>query len=478
MVKNQVSATKVFSASSSNRAWNEMLLKSSRNLTDAQIRKNTYKKIFSRYDEMAESMKTFSGAAESPILSNQYFNATMASYVRSFAGFTCIERDMDQPTALLWYFDLLGVLDNRDVLPNVGPEDLNGIGSTIVDPNNTASSLSTSYSFNAGEKIIPGSVTLKLIHAADPTNPIEIHDDFKGNLIAPANVLNIGTVDYKTGIVNLQLGTGFTPAAGDSYYLAVVQDQPGTPDFGAAIPANGYMNRFKLQQYNIPVTSKPDLLIAETNLLTIAAAQRAMGVNPQDIAGAKITELYTKLINKLIVDSLKRADNSTEYEIDSASWVSEYYDYQSRLDNFKAELINIDTKLAKRSVKGVTATAYVVSSELGNWFRKLTADNLFVDNTDSTYINDLLGYYKGIPVLRHDSLDAMSTDGKYHGYALHKTQDGQLAPSMRGIFLPLTSTPQVGNYNNPTQMASGVFYQEATEPICPELIQKFCINSL
>lgn len=475
-------ATKFFSAASANRDWNEMLLKSSSNLTSAQARKNTYKKVFSRYDEIMSSLKTFSGVSESPILSNQYFNATMASYVRSFAGFTCIERDMDQPTALLWYFDLIGVLDGREVLPNIGKENLDGIGS-LMHYSGDAADLSTSTTFSFGEKVIPGSVIVKLIHAADPTNPIEIRDDLKGNLLAPSNVLTTGTINYKTGVLTIQLGSGFVADANDSYYIAGSQDAPGTPDFGQAIPSTGYANRFKLKQYNITIESEPDVLISETNLVTIAAAQRAMGVNPQEVADAKITELYTKLINKIIVDSLVRADNSTPYNIDTASWVNDYYDYQSRLDNFKAELINIDTLLAKKSVKGVAATAYIVSSELGNWFRKLTSDNLFVDNTDSTYINDLLGYYKGVPVLRHDSLDAMTTtdtsgNKTYFGYAIHKTVDGQLAPSMRGIFLPLTSTPVAASYNNPTQTVSGVFYQEATKEIVPELIQKFSVNSL
>lgn len=31
---------------------------------------------------------------------------------------------------------------------------------------------------------------------------------------------------------------------------------------------------------------------------------------------------------------------------------------------------------------------------------------------------------------------------------------------VRGIYLPLTDTPTIGNYENPVQAASGVFYQE------------------
>lgn len=456
-----MNATKFFSAATSSREWNSMLLKSSNgNLNIAKTRKETYKKVFSRYDEMASSVKAFSGVSESPILSNQYFNATMASYVRSFAGFTCIERDMDQPTALLYYFDLMGVLNGRDVLPNIGKEDLEGIGAKMSF-NGDAADLAQARSFSFGEKLIPGSVLVKIIPTNDPTNVLELRDNFKGRLLSPSGILITGDVDYTSGTLNIQLD-GSYDVTDKVYYIAGVQDEPGTPNFGQAIPTTGYANRFQLKQYNVLVTSTPELMVAETNLLTIAAAQRAVGVNPQDIADAKITELYTKLINTYCVNALLRANNSTSYNIDANSWTTDFYDYQSRLDAFKAELIQIDTLLAKKSVKGVAATAYVVSSEMGNWFRKLISDNLFVDNTDSTYINDLLGYYKGIPVLRHDLLDSLAGNtGKYYGLAIHKTSDGQLAPAMRGIFLPLTSTPAIGNYSNPTQVASKLNTLEA-----------------
>lgn len=468
-MKTQISATKVFSQVSSSPKWLDSLKKSSNSEASAKHRLGIYNKVFSQFDEMNDALRTFSGATEMPLLSNQYFNATMASYVRSFAGFATIERDMPQPTALLWFMDLIGVLNNRKVLPNIGPDDLSGIGARVTDSGTLTGS---AVAYTAGEKIIPGSISLKLIHAATPTAPVIIKDDLNGNLIGAANVLAVGTVNYSTGAINFQVGTGFVPAAGDKYYLSASSDVPGTPEFGGAVPGSGYGNRFKLDMNSIQVTSEPDMLIAENNIMSIAAMQKAVGVNPSDVAGAKLVELYTKLINLKITNSIVDADQSTVHAIDSNAWTSDFYDYQSRLDAFKAELISVDTKLATQSVKGVAATTYIVGSDLGNWFRRLTQDNLFVDNQDSTYISDLLGYYKGIPVLRHDSLGAKD------GYAIHKTKDGQLAPSIRGIFLPLTDTPAVGNYNNPSQLATGVYYQEATESIVPELVQKFSVNSI
>ena len=87
-----------------------------------------------------------------------------------------------------------------------------------------------------------------------------------------------------------------------------------------------------------------------------------------------------------------------------------------------------------------------------------------------TYISDLLGWYNGIPVLR--SIDIKENPGEGTFYAIHKTKDGQMAPLARGIYMPLTDTPTVGNYNNPTQMAAGIYYQEGTKYMAQELAQK------
>ena len=85
----------------------EALINSSVSAEDANLRSREYAKMFSRNDEMKDLFglgnagnllqKTFSGYAETPLLSTQYFNASVASYVSSFAGYMSIERDFDQP---------------------------------------------------------------------------------------------------------------------------------------------------------------------------------------------------------------------------------------------------------------------------------------------------------------------------------------------------------------------------------------------
>jgi hypothetical protein len=53
------------------------------------------KEMFGMGNGTSLVQKTFSGYAETPLLSTQYFNASVASYVSSFAGFMSIERDFD-----------------------------------------------------------------------------------------------------------------------------------------------------------------------------------------------------------------------------------------------------------------------------------------------------------------------------------------------------------------------------------------------
>lgn len=433
-------AMKFFAAAKNDKGINAILDKTSTSAQDKANRMAVYEKVFSTGDMVREKLKMFSGYAEIPLLNNQYFNATISSWVRSFAGFLSIERDMNAQTALLYYFDLLGVTDNRIRLQNVGKEDLNGINARFT----TSAPFvvgKNSYMITTGKKLIPGSVELKLVHVDDPQNAIIIKDDRKGNLLAPAGVLASGTVDYTSaGRIQFELGANFVAVNGDSYSIIAYEDVAGTPEFNQFAPGN---NRFKLDERYVEVTAEPDMLIGESNLMMMASANKSQGVDLQDILGSKLTELYTKLINGKLTHAIIDNYEGTTTDFDMTSDINHFLDFQSRLQSFESRLVDVDTDLAKKSVKGVRATAYLVGLNVGNWFEKCKQLGSFVPNTDSTYINDLLGYYNGIPVLRHNDI------GDNDGYAIHKTKDGQLAPCIRGIYLPLTSTPAVGSYQNP-----------------------------
>ena len=165
-------------------AMMEALINSSVSAEDANLRSREYAKMFSRNDDMKEmagafgnsslSQKMFSGYSETPLLSTQYFNASVASYVSSFAGFMSVERDFDQPNGLFYWFDVLGVTDYRKVIPNLGPDnyqDINTMGGFEFSVNPTSS---TAYSALVGRKIIPGTLRVKINNGS---TKFELMDD-------------------------------------------------------------------------------------------------------------------------------------------------------------------------------------------------------------------------------------------------------------------------------------------------------------
>jgi hypothetical protein len=459
----KVQETKLFSAQASDAQFLKSLRAGSVSDQDAASRKNEYGKLFSKYENMKEAYKMFSGVTEMPLLSNQYFNATVASFVRSFAGFLSIERDMAEPTALLWFDDVLGVVDERVVLPNVGQENLSDIESTIAFEDVTISTAAIELS--TGKVIVPGSIKGTVVKA-DGTGATDFVDDAHGNILAAPGILTASSINYKTGAINFTVAAAY---AGGKYTIKAASDAPGTPVYGTV--ANDQKNRFKLDMKNILVQSEADMLIGESNLVAMAQANKSLGQNPMQVLGAKLVELYTKLINNQLVGAVKAAATDT-YTIDASGWSTQYYDYSSSLNAFSAEQVNVDTALAAKSVKGVEATCYVCGKGAGNWFRKLRATGEFREEKGSTYVNDLLGYFHDIPVLRHIGV----ADNEY--YAVHKTPGGELAPVMFGQYLPLTWTPSIGSYSNPTQVANGVFFQNGTRPICAELVQRVVIQTV
>ena len=470
---------------SQNPAMFEALRGSSVSDTDAKMRANEYVKMFTRNQDMMSNFGTrsdlqqrlFSGYAETPLLSTQYFNASVASYVSSFAGYMSVERDFDQPNGLFYWFDVLGVTDLRPVIPNLGADsyqDINAMGAFELDITPAASA---AYSSLIGRKIIPGSVRIKVKSATDS---FELIDNGQGNFMAVAGKMTASDINYLNGKVTFTLGAALTGnATTESIKVIGKEDVTGTPSntIGAS---NAHANdkRFIAKMQQIGLSTTPDMLVAEYNIAALGAMKKATGSDMATFLFTKLRELYTKMINYRLVSTLENgygeAGGTALTDLDlsttSTGLSKQFMDYRSRVDMFDAYLIDVETALASKAVKGVNTTAYVAGSAAANQFQKGGMIGKFEKNTKMTYINDLLGWYDGVPVLR--STDVTEASGYGTFYAIHKTADGQMAPLARGIYMPLTDTPTIGNYSNPTQMASGIYYQEGVRTMAPELVQK------
>lgn len=460
----------------------EALINSSVSVDDAKIRSNEYAKMFSRNDELKDFFglsnssnllqKTFSGYAETPLMSTQYFNASVASYVSSFAGFMSIERDFDQPNGLFYWFDVLGVTDMRSVIPNLGPDnyqDINTMGGFKFDVNVTATD---SFSALVGRKLIPGTVRVKVKTATDS---FELIDNGQGAFMAVSGKITAGTLNYLGGRIEFTLATALSgDATKESIVIVGKEDVTGTPsNTNGASNAHANDKRFIAKMQQVGLSTVPDMLVAEYNIAALGAMKKATGSDMATFLFTKLRELYTKAINYKLVSTLEEGyegDVLVDLDLSQTAMTGQFYDYQSRINLFDAYLVNVETALASKAIKAVSTTAYVAGVNACNQFTKGRGINKFEKNTKMTYINDLAGWYDGVPVLR--SNDIVEENGHGVFYAIHKTADGQMAPLARGIYMPLTDTPTVGNYNNPTQMASGIYYQEGTKYLAPELVQK------
>ena len=217
------------------------------------------------------------------------------------------------------------------------------------------------------------------------------------------------------------------------------------------------------------------MLMAEYDIAALGAMKKATGSDMATFLFTKLRELYTKCINGNLVKTLEngyQGDVMSDLDLSNGptGLADKFYDYRSRVDLFDSYLINVESALATKVVKGVNTTAYVVGNRAANQFQKGGVIGRWKKNSEMSYINDLLGWYNDIPVLR--STDVQEAEGEGTFYAIHKTKDGQMAPLARGIYMPLTDTPTVGNYQNPTQMVSGIYYQEGLRYMAPELAQK------
>ena len=216
----------------------EALVNSSVSRDDANLRAREYAKMFSRNDEMRDVFglgqntnllqKTFSGYAETPLLSTQYFNASVASYVSSFAGYMSIERDFDQPNGLFYWFDVLGVTDLRSVVPNLGPDqyqDINSMGGFKLAVTVKAE---TAFSTIIGRKIIPGTVRVKITTVSG--EKFELIDNGQGVLMAVPGKITKGEISYLNGKVDFTLAEALTgDATKEEIMIVGKEDVTGTP---------------------------------------------------------------------------------------------------------------------------------------------------------------------------------------------------------------------------------------------------------
>lgn len=459
---------------------------SSMSVDDAENRARNWDKVFSNLDEIVEDRMYTSQGAGSPGYSStglhgiEFFDATVAAMIKSYSGIFSIERSMEQPNASLPYMNLYGVKTGNLLTPNIGVSNTFQEGDGFVSVSATkpvatvskifklASAASTYFANLDTLPIVPGSVKIKYSEVGKAD--ILIVDNGAGQLLAPAGFLTSGSVVYaldnNPSLPEVNFETVAAATADVVIKIELVHDTPKELN-----------ERIKPELEYYSASTAPIIVPYEINQVANLSAKKALGINMRQLTLTQITDEYTKLINKKTVTQVANsAKTKNEAVIDLSAFTIATSDYRTHLESFMAQLKAVDTAMAKKTEKGVNVSAYLVSLELGNLFSQLEMiTTKWVPNKDISYVDDVIGYYSGVPVVRTKWIATVST-GVAQGYAIHKTKEGQLAPLMRGIFLPLTNMDEVGSFDNPLLKSGGIFSYEGVNMLTQDLTIGFQVK--
>lgn len=457
---------------------------------DAEARAKAWDATFANLDEIVED-RNYAGQVGSPGYSSlglhgiEFFDATVAAVIRSYAGIFCIENTMSQPNASLPYYNSYGVKTGEVITPNLGVsrtlEESDGyirLTSTVaaLDAGNPIAGSVGGAVFNLeGIPMVPGSLTITLVNATDASVMEVINDNGTGSLIAGPGVLSAGSVTYQgTNVNDLGAGVAFTLTSPWAAALTTdvnviveyVQDQPKQLN---------EVLKGEVEYYS--ATTEPIIVPYQVNQVTNIAAKKALGINMRQLTLDAVTDEYTKLINKKVVKQLAlSAPVNNEVTLDLSNYTVATSDYRTYLESFVSQLRMVDTALARKTEKAPKVTAFLVSLDLGDIFNQLDMiTSKWVPNKEISYVDDIVGYYDGIPVVRSKWVTNPGT-GEFQGYAIHKTKEGHLAPLMRGMFLPLTTMDEVGSFDNPLLKTGGIFSYEGVSKLTNDLTVGFTVK--
>ncbi|MEM4483807.1 MAG: hypothetical protein QXS19_07810 [Candidatus Methanomethylicia archaeon] len=516
---------------SSPRARKALLKGSGNNKALAEKRFKEYVKMIDKITNFYSNMKYFSvntgtGLSHFPHMGTAVSLAALMAMVRSIAGFTTVEKAIDQPNVTLYFLDLMSVTGGARY-PVVGAFDYTGNTITPYRHSERVSFTPGSFTVSIGPNpsgnlnidtnvlsstspapaILPRSfkVTVKLVDSTTgQSTQVEIMDDGNGNFLLPSTALSAPfSFDPASSSITYGSATSPTPTpfvadlvfnfSGSFSYIIFEFSWTYAAPEQVSYPIPGNETRLKLDlTRTVVVNTRPNVQAAEIDLFTIDTMRKTMNVDIVELLTQRISEILIDLMNRYIASvyinkilpqrGILEIDISTP--VGGGTAISSYNAYNPIVDKIMGELESVNHKLAKDSFIGLTANAYMVSSRMAYWLARTgLIDPANYVREDSRFINGLVGYYRGVPVIVNVALDpvfdttistgplqGLQTAG---GFAIHNLPDNDLAPAVYATFLPITATPTVGNFNNPVQQVLGLYHQADVASLAPELCVPF-----
>lgn len=387
------------------------------------------------------------------------YPATILSYVSSIAPIFGVERFMDTPQGDLQFMDFYSLITSDLILPNLGKDASFGKNIYKKDLTEQIDGATTEFTVAVGTNIIPGTVSFNYIAANKAISAIV--DDGNGVFLAAPGLLADGSINYKTGAIVVEFAAA--PANGAKLVISAAQDSPGSEEVDKLMGESKYFH----------VTTEPIIIPVIRNLISDAAMNKQGIIDPNALYTNLVQTTYTKLINEKVANAIIDGFDGNSYTADMSQFNLNGGFYDTFIRTFQSILVDGETLLGEQTYKGCKVTGILAGRQIANVFQYMQSGEGWIPNDQLMYFKDLIGWYKGIPVVRWDDPEKIAVDELY---LTHKTPDGQLAPTVRGIFLTPTDLPEIGNFKNPTQMTNGMFSLEGVRPTTSKLVVKLKIT--
>lgn len=381
------------------------------------------------------------GMAAANLRGTTIYPATILSYVSNIAPIFSVERNMDTPSMDLQFMDFYNIATGDEVVPNLGRDKAFGANIHTHDLTTAIRALDADtkrLEYNASAKLTPNTVVIKFF---DGTHNYVIRDDGQGTLMAAPGLLSAGTVNYTTGAFSMTFVT--VPSTSTSTMsLEVALD----------IPANDNVDKLGAQNKYYHLNTEPVVIPLQRNIITDAAMAKQGVLDPNKVYTNLIQSQYSKLINEKTVGSIVNNYDGNALTADLSSFGLASGRYDTLIRTFQSLLVDGESRLAAQTYKGAKVTGILAGAKISNMFQYMNENEGWIPNTKMGYFKDLLGWYKGVPVVRWSNNDGDSVRvGDNDLYLTHRTEDGQLAPVMRGMFLSPTDLPEIANFDNPVK---------------------------
>jgi len=431
---------------------------------------------------LTNSAATYADSADAVGQISVGIDATIRAYVDSMAGFLCREESINAPNALVTIFDAVDAFDDEIISPNLGPINYSKLRNSKPISGKVTSSTGT-YTFNPGKKILAHTVKMKIFGtAAGSTAEVEIPkvsivDDGYGNLMARTDVMTAGAVDYANGIVTWTLESTitvdtvvYTPT---KVLVEVCIDMTG--DAASA----GTRVHIKGKQVGFLVSTAPELLTYEQNLIENISVTKTLGSDMSVYLSERLAELYTIRINTMMAEAI---DNYNDEDTIVINFSSVSFDNTRSYSDYFYNQLSEAMLTAKEKVYRLGEPNVILAGNKGIIpFRKLGQIGVFT-KVKSSHVVGLVGYLDDVtPVLQSDVIkedanavnpEAGAPAGEGIFYMGYKSTDGSVAPLLRVIYLPLTTTPNVGNFANPVQTSGGYYFAESVYTLYKNALQR------